>query len=167
MQGTLVVTAASGSAGAATKPAKEKSAPKAANKSTAPKTASKPAPPKTASKPAVASSMVDLAADPSGQLKYTQTKVSTKAGKVTIDFTNKSPLPHDVVLIDSASYSSAAKVLGQTPTFQGGSKSFTVTLTPGRMPPRCSTVMRLVPKPSDDDSLMETLGSITSGVSLR
>jgi plastocyanin len=71
-------------------------------------------------------------------LKYTQSKLSTKAGKVTIDFTNRSPLPHDVVLIDSASYSTTAKALGKTPIFQGGSKSFTVTLTSGKYTYYCS-----------------------------
>jgi plastocyanin len=85
-----------------------------------------------------AATTVNLAADPSGQLKYTQSKLSTKAGKVTIDFTNRSPLPHDVVLIDSASYSTTAKALGKTPIFQGGSKSFTVTLTSGKYTYYCS-----------------------------
>jgi plastocyanin len=85
-----------------------------------------------------AAATVNLAADPSGQLKYTQSKLSTKAGKVTIDFTNRSPLPHDVVLIDSASYSTTAKALGKTPIFQGGSKSFTVTLTSGKYSYYCS-----------------------------
>jgi plastocyanin len=78
-----------------------------------------------------AGATVNLAADPSGQLKYTQSRLSTKAGKVTIDFTNRSPLPHDVVLIDSASYSTTAKDLGKTPIFQGGTKTITLTLTPG------------------------------------
>jgi plastocyanin len=84
----------------------------------------------TTSKPA-ASSTVNIAADPSGQLKFTQSKLTATAGKVTVDFTNKAPVPHDVVLIDSASYSPSAKVLGKTPIFQGGTKSFTTTLTSG------------------------------------
>jgi uncharacterized cupredoxin-like copper-binding protein len=64
-------------------------------------------------------------------LKFIPSTLSAKAGKVTIDFTNKSPIPHDFVLIGSASYSPSAKVLGKTPIFQGGMKSFTVTLTSG------------------------------------
>jgi plastocyanin len=76
---------------------------------------------------------VEIAADPSGQLKFTQSALPAHAGKVTIDFTNKSPLPHDVVLINSSN-----AILGQTPVFQGGSKSFTVTLTPGTYTYYCS-----------------------------
>ena len=87
----------------------------------------------TAGQPSAASAgaTINLAADPSGQLKYTQSRLWTKAGKVTIDFTNRSPLPHDVVLIDSASYSATAKALGKTPIFQGGTKTITMTLPPG------------------------------------
>lgn len=112
-------------AGNAAPPATTTSPPPAA--STTPTT-----PPATAQPPATSAAVtVDLAADPSGQLKYTQSKLSAKAGKVTIDFTNTSPLPHDVVLTDSPSYTATAKVLGKTPIFQGGSKTFTVTLTRG------------------------------------
>jgi plastocyanin len=81
---------------------------------------------------------VNLAADPSGMLRFTQSKLSTKAGKVTIDFTSGSPLPHDLVLIDSSSYSPTAKSLGQTPIFQGGTKTFTVTLKCGTYYHYCS-----------------------------
>ena len=102
-----------------------------------PTTTTTPAAPPVAPS-AAAAQTIDLAADPSGMLKFTETHLSAKAGKVTVDFTNKSPLPHDVVLIDSSSYSASAKVLGQTPTFQGGTKSFTVTLTPGTYYYYCS-----------------------------
>jgi plastocyanin len=102
-------------------------------------------PPPTANKtttttaaPPTTSANLDIAADPTGQLKFTQSKLSTKAGKVTITFTNKAPLPHDMVLINSASYSPSAKVLGQTPVFQGGAKSFTATLAPGTYYYYCS-----------------------------
>jgi plastocyanin len=76
---------------------------------------------------------VELASDPVGQLKYTRSSLSAKAGKVTVDFTNKSPLPHDLVLINSSN-----KIVGQTPVFQGGTKSFTVALTPGTYTYYCS-----------------------------
>jgi plastocyanin len=66
-------------------------------------------------------------------LKYTQSTLSAKAGKVTIVLSNKSPLPHNVVLIDSSN-----KTLGQTPTFTGGTKSLTVQLTPGTYTYYCS-----------------------------
>jgi uncharacterized cupredoxin-like copper-binding protein len=120
MYGTLTVTRSSGAAAPApTKP-------------TTTKAASKPA-----AAPAAAHT-VDIVANPSGQLKFTQSQITTTAGKVTIDFTNAAPLAHDVVLLDSASYSATAKILGQTPQFQGGSKSFTVTLTPGKYYFYCS-----------------------------
>jgi uncharacterized cupredoxin-like copper-binding protein len=138
MFGTLTVTGSTGGAAkpgkAATKPAPSKAPAKPAPAKPAP---AKPAPAKPAIAPAAAST-VNVAADPSGQLKFDPSAASTKAGKVTIDFTNKAPLPHDIVLIDSASYSSSAKVLGQTPIFQGGTKSFTATLTAGKYYFYCS-----------------------------
>jgi plastocyanin len=78
-------------------------------------------------------STLGISADPSGQLKFTSNSLSSKAGKVTVDFTNKSPVPHDVLLVDSSN-----KIIGQTPVFQGGSKSFTVALTAGRYTYYCS-----------------------------
>jgi uncharacterized cupredoxin-like copper-binding protein len=76
---------------------------------------------------------VAITADPSGQLKFTQSTLASHAGKVTIDVTNKAPLPHNVVLVDSSN-----RILDQTPTFQGESKSFTVMLTPGTYTYYCS-----------------------------
>ena len=64
---------------------------------------------------------------------YEQKSVTAKPGKVTIDFTNKSPLGHDVVLINSAN-----KILGQTPVIDHKSASFTVTLTAGKYTYYCS-----------------------------
>lgn len=87
----------------------------------------------SSAKPSSASGVVKLAADPSGALRYTQSSVTAKAGKVTIEFANQSPLSHDVVLIDSAN-----KILGQTPVFDHGTKSFTVTLTAGKYTYYCS-----------------------------
>jgi outer membrane protein assembly factor BamB len=87
----------------------------------------------SSSKPAKGANIIDIAASPSGMLMYTKSKLTAKAGKVTIAFTNTSPLAHDVVLINSAN-----KVLGQTPIFQGGTKSFTVTLTAGTYTYYCS-----------------------------
>jgi plastocyanin len=76
---------------------------------------------------------VAIAANPTGLLKYVKSSITTTPGKVTISFTNKSPLPHDVVLINSKN-----KILGKTPIFNGGTKSFTVTLTAGKYTFYCS-----------------------------
>jgi plastocyanin len=76
---------------------------------------------------------VAIEADPSGQLRFMQSTVAARAGKTTIDFTNKAPLAHNVVLVDSSN-----RLLGQTPTFEGESKSFTVTLTRGTYTYYCS-----------------------------
>jgi plastocyanin len=67
------------------------------------------------------------------QLAFTADQETANAGKVTVDFTNNSALQHDVVLTDSQN-----KIVGQTPVFQGGSKSFTATLAPGTYTYYCS-----------------------------
>jgi uncharacterized cupredoxin-like copper-binding protein len=41
-------------------------------------------------------STLKLAADPSGQLKFDKTKLSAKAGKVTMDMDNPSSVPHGI-----------------------------------------------------------------------
>jgi plastocyanin len=43
-----------------------------------------------------ASSSVEIEADPSGGLSYTEEEVTAKAGNLTIDFKNPSPVGHDV-----------------------------------------------------------------------
>ena len=68
-----------------------------------------------------------IAANPSGLLKYTKSTLSAKAGKVTIAFNNSSPLAHNFTLQQGTN----GKTLGATPTFQGGTKTLTVSLTPG------------------------------------
>lgn len=45
--------------------------------------------------------VVALAADPSGALAYDTTQLNATAGKVAVDFTNDSPIGHDVVIEDS------------------------------------------------------------------
>src|SRR5438309_1008860 len=71
-------------------------------------TSSSSTPSSTASTPATSSSTAGssgtgkaalaVAADPSGALKYNKTSLSAKAGKVTIRFTNSSPLSHNVTI---------------------------------------------------------------------
>ena len=67
------------------------------------------------------------------QLVFDTSNLTAKAGKVTINFTNDSSLTHDVVLINSSN-----KILGQTPEFDGGTKSFSATLKPGTYTYYCS-----------------------------
>lgn len=46
--------------------------------------------------------VLTLAADPSGALAYDTTELTADAGPIQIDFTNESPVPHDVVISDEA-----------------------------------------------------------------
>jgi plastocyanin len=97
------------------------------NSDTASKAASTPAP--NTSRPGGGLSLA-----PKGdQLMFDTSTLNAKAGKVTINFTNDSSLTHDVVLINSSN-----KILGQTPEFDGGTKSFSATLKPGTYTYYCS-----------------------------
>jgi uncharacterized cupredoxin-like copper-binding protein len=82
-----------------------------------------PAPP--SSPAASAATTLKLAANPAGQLAYDTKQLSAKAGSVTIDFSNASPVEHDVAIAQGSS------VVGQTPVFTGGSKTLKITLKPG------------------------------------
>jgi plastocyanin len=75
---------------------------------------------------AAGSDLVSLAADPSGQLSYTRTTLKAKAGAVAIDFTNASPLPHNVTVA-----ASDGRVIGATPTFRGSARTLQLNLQPG------------------------------------
>jgi plastocyanin len=77
-------------------------------------------------KSAGSASSVSFEADPNGGLAYTSDKATAKAGKVTIDFTNQQPLPHDVAIEDSS-----GKTIAQTNTVAEGSDSATANLKPG------------------------------------
>jgi uncharacterized cupredoxin-like copper-binding protein len=85
----------------------------------------------TAGQPSGTSS---IAADPSGNLKFTKSSLTAKAGKVTIQFTNGAALPHNLTIQQGT----GGKVIGATPTFQGGSKTLTVNLKPGTYTFYCS-----------------------------
>ena len=74
-----------------------------------------------------------ISADPTGQLKFEQSTVTTNAGPVKIDFTNKSPVGHDVKIADSS-----GKELGGTDLVTGGSATATVDLQPGNYTFFCS-----------------------------
>lgn len=69
---------------------------------------------------------VSIEADPNGQLAYTTTTATAKAGDVTVDFNNPQALEHDVAIEDSS-----GKVVGQTELVAEGSTSAPVKLKPG------------------------------------
>ena len=75
---------------------------------------------------------LQLAADPSGALKFDKTSLEATAGSVTIDFTNDSSLPHDVKL-------QGPGVDGEgTDTITGSSTSVTLDLQAGDYTFYCS-----------------------------
>jgi len=80
----------------------------------------------TSSAPAGGATALSLSANSSGQLEYNTKTLTAKAGKVTINFTNSSPVEHDVAV-----ESSGGKQEGATPVFNGGSKTLSLELKPG------------------------------------
>jgi plastocyanin len=75
----------------------------------------------------------DVEADPSGALAFTTDEASAKAGKVTVNFTNPSPVPHDVRIEDKG-----GKDLGGTEVITESNESTTVDLKPGEYTFYCS-----------------------------
>ena len=71
-------------------------------------------------------STVKFEADPEGQLAYTTTEATAKAGTVTVDFNNPQGLTHDVAI-----ESSSGEEVGKTELIAEGSDSTTVNLKPG------------------------------------
>lgn len=69
---------------------------------------------------------LEIEANPEGNLAFTSDTASSTAGKVTVDFTNESPVPHDVAIEDEG-----GETVGQTEIIAEGSDSTTVTLKPG------------------------------------
>jgi len=76
---------------------------------------------------------LDFEADPSGNLAFTEDKATSKAGEVNVNFTNSSPVPHNVKIEDSS-----GKELGGTETISEGSESAEVELKPGTYTFFCS-----------------------------
>lgn len=107
------------------------STPTASSPATSPKaTTGTPIPP--SSPAAKASAPLKLAANPAGQLSFDAKQLSAKAGKVTIDFANASPVEHNVTIAQGSA------VLGATPVFTGGTKTLTLSLKPGTYTFYCS-----------------------------
>lgn len=71
-------------------------------------------------------STVKFEADPNGELAYTTTEASAKAGNVTVDFKNPQSLTHDVAIEDSS-----GKEVGKTELIGEGETSTSVDLKPG------------------------------------
>ena len=79
------------------------------------------------------STSLDFEADPSGNLAFTEDKTTSKAGEVTVNFTNSSPVPHDVRIEDKS-----GKDLGGTEVISESSESGEVELKPGTYTFYCS-----------------------------
>ncbi|MDQ2631857.1 MAG: cupredoxin domain-containing protein [Actinomycetota bacterium] len=79
------------------------------------------------------SAVFDVEADPSGGLAYTTDEATAKAGKVTVNFTNSSPVPHDVRIEDEG-----GKDIGGTEVISESSESSKVDLKPGEYTFYCS-----------------------------
>lgn len=78
-------------------------------------------------------SAVDVEADPSGNLAFTSDTATAKAGKATINFTNDSPVPHDVKIEDEN-----GEEVGGTEVISEGSDYAEVELEPGTYTYYCS-----------------------------
>jgi plastocyanin len=87
----------------------------------------------TTTSTSAAGTTLSLSANPEGQLKYNTTSLTAPAGKISIDFTNMSPVGHNVTI-----ESSSRQTLGATPTFMGGSKTLTLDLKAGTYKYFCS-----------------------------
>jgi plastocyanin len=82
---------------------------------------------------AAGGSTLAFEADPNGELAFTTTEATAKAGKVTVDFKNPQSLTHDVAIEDSS-----GKTLGKTEEIGQGETSTTVDLKPGTYTFYCS-----------------------------
>ena len=72
------------------------------------------------------SSTLKFETDPNGQLAYTETQMTAKAGSATVELNNSQALPHDVAIEDSS-----GNVVGKTETVAEGSATAAVDLKPG------------------------------------
>lgn len=71
-------------------------------------------------------STLKFEADPNGELAYTTTTATAKAGKVTVDFNNPQALTHDVAIENAQ-----GEEVGATELIASGEDSTTVDLKPG------------------------------------
>lgn len=77
------------------------------------------------------STTLQIAADPGGALEYTETELSAPAGNVTVEFTNESQVPHDVVFSEPGGEAGGEQI-GGTEVITGDSTTTELTdLEPG------------------------------------
>jgi plastocyanin len=126
MLATAALAIGLGACGGSSSSSSSSSSSPASSSATAPATS-------TASAATGASGALALSADPSGQLKFSKTTLSAKAGTVTITFANPAPEGHNLTVAGSS-----GSVVGATPTFNGGSKTLTLHLKPGTYTFYCS-----------------------------
>ena len=91
-----------------------------------------PAGPAGQAPPSGGAGPVAIAADPSGQLSYDKKSLSAKAGAVKFDFTNDSPVAHNVTI------QQGSKTVSATPTITQSKTSVTAQLKPGTYTFFCS-----------------------------
>jgi plastocyanin len=75
---------------------------------------------------------LEIPTDPSGQLAYLVSSATAKAGRITINSTNKSTVPHDIA-IEGPGANARGRVVAN-----GGTSSISVALTPGTYTFYCS-----------------------------
>lgn len=76
---------------------------------------------------------VSVEANPEGNLEFVSTSISAKAGTDTLEFTNESPVPHDVKIENSK-----GEEIGGTEIVSEGTESASVELEPGEYTFFCS-----------------------------
>jgi plastocyanin len=86
-----------------------------------------------ASTSVAAGQSLSVSASPDGSLMFNTTSLTTKAGHVTITFTNTASEGHNLTVA-----SSSGAVLGATPTFSGGSHKLVLDLKAGKYTFYCS-----------------------------
>lgn len=79
------------------------------------------------------SATVKVEANPEGNLEFVQKSLTAKAGKDTLEFTNESPVPHDVKIENSS-----GEEVGGVEVVAEGTESTSVELKPGTYTFFCS-----------------------------
>ena len=79
------------------------------------------------------SGTVSVEANPEGSLEFEESSISAKAGNDTLEFTNESPVPHDVKIENSK-----GEEVGGVEIVSEGTESASVELEPGEYTFFCS-----------------------------